>query len=179
MAVHCAYCQQQILPPAHNVGQCASDTIARLTTDLADTRREIARAVDAMERANGLRDRALIESAEEKNIIELQGEDLVQLQDQNDRLRAAVDWALGCNGDFRPREPGEGAYWWRKELKERTRALQPAAPAAPADPLAGIKTTVQTALDPAACYCNSHQHQRDDHPVQGCIVPGCECGTTR
>ena len=35
-----------------------------------------------------------------------------------ERLRAGITWALGYT-DFRPRKPGEGAYWWRKELRER------------------------------------------------------------
>ena len=39
-----------------------------------------------------------------------------------ERLRDAINWALGSNGDFRPREPGEGPYWWRKELSARTAA---------------------------------------------------------
>jgi hypothetical protein len=35
--------------------------------------------------------------------------------------REAADifaWLLGYT-DFRQREPGEGAYWWRKELRQR------------------------------------------------------------
>lgn len=35
-------------------------------------------------------------------------------------LEDAIHWALG-ETDFRPREDGEGAYWWRKELRERSR----------------------------------------------------------
>ena len=33
-------------------------------------------------------------------------------------LEGAVVWALGYT-DFRERREGEGAYWWRKELRER------------------------------------------------------------
>lgn len=44
-------------------------------------------------------------------------------------LREAIAWALGENDDFRAREPGEGAYWWRKELRERA-ALASTAPVA-------------------------------------------------
>lgn len=36
-----------------------------------------------------------------------------------ERLREAIAWALGEVGDFRHREPGEGAYWWRTELRRR------------------------------------------------------------
>lgn len=36
-----------------------------------------------------------------------------------DNLRSAVLWALGEGDDFPLRQDGEGAYWWRKELRER------------------------------------------------------------
>lgn len=42
-----------------------------------------------------------------------------ELRKENKRLRDAIVWALGYT-DFRGREPGEGAYWWRKELRART-----------------------------------------------------------
>lgn len=36
------------------------------------------------------------------------------------RYRAAIEWALGGEGsDFRLRQDGEGAYWWRIELRQR------------------------------------------------------------
>lgn len=35
------------------------------------------------------------------------------------RLRRAVKWALGENGDFPIRQDGQGAYWWRTELRRR------------------------------------------------------------
>jgi hypothetical protein len=34
------------------------------------------------------------------------------------RMALAIVWALGYT-DFRGREEGEGAYWWRKELSTR------------------------------------------------------------
>ena len=34
------------------------------------------------------------------------------------RLESAIRWALG-ETDFRARKQGEGAYWWRKELRAR------------------------------------------------------------
>lgn len=34
------------------------------------------------------------------------------------KLMAAIRWALG-ETDFRPREPGEGPYYWRRELAAR------------------------------------------------------------
>jgi hypothetical protein len=30
----------------------------------------------------------------------------------------ALCWALGT-GDFAPRQPGQGAFWWRPELQRR------------------------------------------------------------
>lgn len=48
--------------------------------------------------------------------------ELTTLRAENERLREAISWALG-ETDFRPRKEGEGAYWWRKELRERA-ALQ-------------------------------------------------------
>lgn len=35
------------------------------------------------------------------------------------QLENAIRWALGENGDFPPREEGQGAYWWRTELRRR------------------------------------------------------------
>lgn len=35
------------------------------------------------------------------------------------RLREAIFWALGVNGEFPPREDGDGPYWWRMELRKR------------------------------------------------------------
>ncbi len=35
------------------------------------------------------------------------------------KLEAAIKWALGEAADFSPRGPGEGAYWWRPELRKR------------------------------------------------------------
>ena len=34
-------------------------------------------------------------------------------------LEAAIEWALGAAEDFRARRDGEGAYWWRAELRQR------------------------------------------------------------
>lgn len=44
--------------------------------------------------------------------------ELQALRDENKRLRGAIVWALGYT-DFRAREEGEGAYWWRPELRRR------------------------------------------------------------
>lgn len=47
-------------------------------------------------------------------------------------LREAVRWALGytpATGEpFLERKEGEGAYWWRNELRERCGSALPAAP---------------------------------------------------
>jgi hypothetical protein len=45
------------------------------------------------------------------------------MRDEVARLRGAIVWALGYT-DFRAREEGEGAYWWRPELRRRA-ALTP------------------------------------------------------
>lgn len=34
-------------------------------------------------------------------------------------LEAAISWALGEIDDFPERQPGQGAYWWRSELRRR------------------------------------------------------------
>lgn len=34
-------------------------------------------------------------------------------------LERAINWALGCEGDFAARREGQGAYYWRKELADR------------------------------------------------------------
>lgn len=39
-------------------------------------------------------------------------------------LESTIRWALGENGEFRQREEGEGAYWWRKELRRRAFPLR-------------------------------------------------------
>ena len=38
---------------------------------------------------------------------------------ENKRLKAAISWALGESGIFRVREPDDGPYWWRIELRAR------------------------------------------------------------
>ncbi len=35
------------------------------------------------------------------------------------KLRRAIKWALGEGGEFPPRAPGEGSYWWRKQLRKK------------------------------------------------------------
>lgn len=35
-----------------------------------------------------------------------------------ERAEAAIRWALGYE-DFPERKPGQGAYWWRTELRDR------------------------------------------------------------
>ena len=46
--------------------------------------------------------------------------ELETLRDERDRLARAIVWALGYT-DFRAREQGEGAYWWRTELRLRAK----------------------------------------------------------
>lgn len=45
---------------------------------------------------------------------------LHEAREEIERLRSAIEWALGMGKDgFRPRMEGEGAYWWRTELRRR------------------------------------------------------------
>lgn len=44
---------------------------------------------------------------------------LIALEQERDALREAVHWALGERGDFPTRQEGQGAYWWRTELREK------------------------------------------------------------
>ncbi len=40
-------------------------------------------------------------------------------------LEGAIRWALGeGDSNFKPREDGQGPYWWRKELRKRA-AMEP------------------------------------------------------
>jgi hypothetical protein len=45
------------------------------------------------------------------------------LERERDKLKVAVKWALGEGGGFGPRPKGTGAYWWRKELRQRAEIL--------------------------------------------------------
>lgn len=38
---------------------------------------------------------------------------------ENEKLRSAIEWALGVNGHFGPKPKGKGNYWWRTELRNR------------------------------------------------------------
>lgn len=45
-----------------------------------------------------------------------------RLADALERAEKGIEWALGeGDSDFRPREPGEPPYYWRKRLREITR----------------------------------------------------------
>ncbi len=41
------------------------------------------------------------------------------LSEERERLWDVIRWALGESGEFHPRQPGEGPYWWRKEMRRR------------------------------------------------------------
>jgi hypothetical protein len=38
-------------------------------------------------------------------------------------VQEIFQWLMGANGEFPHREQGEGAYWWRKELRRRLEAI--------------------------------------------------------
>jgi hypothetical protein len=48
---------------------------------------------------------------------------LAAAQQRIAELEAAIVWALGYT-DFRPREEGEGTYYWRAELRKRANMTQ-------------------------------------------------------
>lgn len=60
--------------------------------------------------------------------------DLTAALSSERRLREAILWALGENGDFRPRADAdrqgrrEGPYYWRRELRERALTTPAACP---------------------------------------------------
>ncbi len=41
--------------------------------------------------------------------------------DEIERLRIAIAWALGEEGDFQSRQEGDPPYWWRTKLRELAR----------------------------------------------------------
>jgi len=53
---------------------------------------------------------------------------LAAAQKEIERLREAISWALGYppreGESFRERRKGEGAYWWRSELRARAALAQ-------------------------------------------------------
>lgn len=42
-----------------------------------------------------------------------------KLERRMKKLESAIRWALGEKGDFPQRQDGQGAYWWRTELRRR------------------------------------------------------------
>jgi len=46
-------------------------------------------------------------------------EEFSELEQDRDRLRGAILWACGMRGKFPIRQEWQGAYYWRKELRER------------------------------------------------------------
>jgi RNase P subunit RPR2 len=66
----------------------------------------------------------IMNATAERRIKELEHLDSSSISTEQ-RLTNAIRWALGEGDDFRPRVVGEGAYWWRNEL--RARAFGPAA----------------------------------------------------
>lgn len=45
--------------------------------------------------------------------------EIKRLRKERDDYLAAIRWALGEAGDFRPRMNGQGPYYWRDELRHR------------------------------------------------------------
>lgn len=66
-----------------------------------------------------------------------------RLRKENARMAAAIIWALGYT-NFRERREGEGAYYWRKELRllSACPAIDRAIRSLPPDPLFGANYEV-------------------------------------
>jgi hypothetical protein len=76
---------------------------------------------------------ALDQALEERRAHELTKAELDRIRERAaglrrevEGLRGVIEWASGAHASesFRPREPGEGPYWWRKELAGRTAAVK-------------------------------------------------------
>lgn len=85
---------------------------------MSENAKELDRAIGAAVLAALARERG--------EAIDTAGEMLGKLLDENtalrergDRLKEAILWALGRRDEFPPRQPGQGAYWWRRELGKR------------------------------------------------------------
>ena len=89
-----------------HIQQCEKHPVYQLTQQLAQerTRRE------AVEAENQCKD----------TLIEHLQSELRRSEEALRLVRAAIVWALGYT-DFRPREEGEGSYWWRTELRLRAK----------------------------------------------------------
>ena len=91
-----------------------------ISTTLADAQR----ALDALQAQLRQAEGQSQQQAEEAVIVFAKYDGLLEvnqtLRAENARLREAVVWALGYT-DFRAREHGEGPYWWRVELRLRSK----------------------------------------------------------
>jgi hypothetical protein len=54
---------------------------------------------------------------------EWNAEDVMAFLRHSRKIERAIMWALGENGDFAQRKEGQGAYWWRAELRKRSAAM--------------------------------------------------------
>jgi len=72
----------------------------------------------AMLRFNG-KNFAIVTPDGRNALSEGDAEILVDNLNSGSRLKAAVEWALGMRGSFKPREEGQPPYWWRTELRCR------------------------------------------------------------
>ena len=57
----------------------------------------------------------IIRSAMNQAVALASAEDKAKIE----QLKTAILWADGLGDEFPARQPGEGAYWWRPELKRR------------------------------------------------------------
>lgn len=87
---------------------------------------ELARALEAVESRDATL--AALRVEEQPAYLRLERE-LAEAEAQRDQMREAILWALGERDEFPTREPGQGAYWWRTELRRRAFLAADSAPA--------------------------------------------------
>ena len=83
-------------------------------------------------------------------------ERMAEAEARRDQIREAILWALGERDEFPTREPGQGAYWWRTELRRRA-FLTPDS----ADDDASHEPTCRQLREPLG-YCNCNAGSADD-----------------
>jgi hypothetical protein len=133
----CADCGKPVDDPSHTAGAGVQNlfkepapyilpTSSSVVFELAD---DYAAHVIADLRSENERLKARLSRFDGSSFLDvLERADLAEAE--RDRLRASILWALGYTPEtgepFRLREDGEGAYWWRSELRERSGITPPA-----------------------------------------------------
>ena len=56
-----------------------------------------------------------------KQSLESLLDEVRDLKTERERYEGAINWAMGCYGNFRERRDPEGPYYWRTELAKRAK----------------------------------------------------------